>query len=164
VTGEKLTSANGVVLERATDDDREAVEDLQFAAYEANRELLGVEPVPLLADYKAIFRHDEVWIKRAAAPREGLDAVLILKTENRGDDILIWSVSTSPDSQRLGLGHALLQCAEERARQLGRRDIRLYTGQRLSHLIDWYSRNGYEVERTEELEDRTLVHMVKHLN
>jgi GNAT superfamily N-acetyltransferase len=156
-----------MTLQRATAADRDAVEELQHAAYAANREALGVEPVPLLADYAAIFRHYEVWMKPAATSKGGIEAVLILETERPPgfeDDILIWSLSTSPTSQRLGLGHALLECAEQRARQLGRRHIRLYTGQPLTHLIDWYQRNGYEHERLEELADRTLVHMIKHLN
>jgi ribosomal protein S18 acetylase RimI-like enzyme len=163
----RLTATNGMTLQRATAADRDAVEDLQHAAYTANREVLGVEPVPLLADYVAIFRHYEVWIKPGTAPNSGLDAALILEIERPPgfeDDILIWSVSTSPASQMLGLGHALLECAEQRARELGRRHIRLYTGQRLTHLVDWYRRNGYELERTEELADRTLVHMIKNLN
>lgn len=147
---------------RASDDDLQAVEDLQFAAYAANREILGVEPVPLLADYSAIFKNHEVWIKRGTAPDADLDAALILDID-RPDDILIWSISTLPVSRKLGLGHALLECAELRARQLGRETIRLYTGERLTHLIDWYGRNDYQVERHERLDDRTLVHMVKHL-
>jgi len=40
----------------------------------------------------------------------------------------------------------------------------LYTGQRLTHLIDWYARNGYEVERAETLPDRTVIHMLKQLD
>jgi hypothetical protein len=29
--------------------------------------------------------------------------------------------------------------------------------------VDWYARNGFAVERIEELSDRSLTHMVKHL-
>lgn len=158
--------AGAVTLVRATADHRAAVERLQQAAYARNRDLLGLEPMPLLADYEAIFRDHEVWIK----PGEGtaaIDATLILETDRPavdGDgDILIWSVATDPSAQQAGLGRALLACAEARARQLGRAKIRLYTGQPLTHLIDWYARNGYEMERTEVLPDRTIVHMLKTL-
>jgi hypothetical protein len=42
-------------LRRATVDDLAAVVALQHAAYAKNRAILGVEPVPLLADYGQIF-------------------------------------------------------------------------------------------------------------
>ena len=158
--------ADDVRLVRADPDHLAAVERLQRAAYACNRELLGLEPLPLLADYAAIFRDHEVWIK--PGNQVGIiDAALILETNRPvadGDaDILIWSVATAPAAQQSGLGRALLHCAETRARQLGRDKIRLYTGQSLTHLIDWYARNGYEMERIEALPDRTIVHMLKTL-
>ena len=159
---DRLVAPDGFELLRANADDRQAVEDLQFAAYAANREMLGVEPVPLLADYDTIMRTHEVWIKPNDRASDTLLAALILDTSD-ADHLLIWSVSTSPTSQRLGLGHALLQCAKQRARELGRSCIRLYTGATLDHLISWYRRNGFEIERTESLHDRELVHMVKML-
>lgn len=158
-----LTAPDGTQLVRARPEDQAAVEDLQFAAYAANRDVLGLEPVPLLADYVHIMQTHEVWLRYSSNPEEGLLACLILDT-NRADDVLIWSISTSPSSQRLGMGHALLACAEQRARELGRSTMRLYTGEALTHLIDWYGRNGYVIERIEQLEDRNLVHMIKQLN
>jgi hypothetical protein len=41
--------------------------------------------------------------------------------------------------------------------------MRLYTGTILRHLVDWYSRHGYAVERVEVLSDRSITHMLKHL-
>lgn len=48
-------------------------------------------------------------------------------------------------------------------RQLGQTAIRLYTGEPLTDLIDWYARSGYEMERREQRSDRTIVHMLKTL-
>lgn len=159
-------AAGNAVLVRATADCRRAVERLQQAAYARNRELLDLEPLPLLADYDAIFRQHEVWVKNG--DRQGIiDAALILETDRPADkgmtDVLVWSIAIDPALQKSGLGRALLDGAETRARQLGRSVIRLYTGQPLTHLIDWYARNGYEVERVEPLPDRTVVHMLKTL-
>ena len=157
-----LACPDGSELQRAGVADRPTVEALQQRAYARNRELLGLEPVPLLADYGEIFRDCEVWLKLNA---EGvLVGALILETSNRENDILIWSVSTDPASQARGLGRQLLGAAEQRARALGRGTIRLYTGEVLTHLIAWYGRCGYHVERVEHLEDRNLVHMAKVLN
>lgn len=159
-------AAGDLVLTRAGADDRAAVECLQQAAYARNRERLGMEPLPLQADYGEIFRDCEVWIK-AGDDADTVAAALILETDrpviDGARDVLIWSVATQPTAQHGGLGHALLACAEVRARQLGCDRIRLYTGQPLTDLIDWYGRNGYAIERTEALPDRTIVHMLKIL-
>lgn len=145
-------------LRRAGPADRDAVVALQHAAYAPNRALLGVEPLPLLADYDAVFANSEVWV-----PAEGpIDAVLIL--EPAPDHLLIWSVATAPGTQGRGLGGRLLAFAEARARALGPTTIRLYTGAKLAGNVAWYQRNGYAIERVEALADRDIVHFVKHLD
>ena len=147
-----------IALRRASADDLAAVTALQQAAYAKNRVLLGVEPLPLTADYAAVFSTYEVWLADGA---HGLDGVLILQA--RPDDLLIWSVATAPAAQRSGVGNRLLAFAESHARGLGLRCIRLYTGEPLTGNIAWYQRHGYVHERIEQLPDRRLVHLIKHL-
>jgi ribosomal protein S18 acetylase RimI-like enzyme len=150
------TRAGELPLRRATAKDVDALVELQRSAYARNRELLGVEPLPLLADYATIVRGMEVWL----AERDGaLIAALIL--ELRPDDLLIWSIASRPCEQGAGLGGALLAAAERRAAEAGRATVRLYTGTVLEHLVGWYGRHGYTVERVEVLSDRSITHMVK---
>jgi GNAT superfamily N-acetyltransferase len=144
-------------LRRAVRADMETVVQIQRAAYARNRELLGVEPLPLLADYEQIFRDYEVWVTADGT----IESVLIL--EPRPDDLLIWSIATDPRRQQAGRGRAMLLAAEVRARELSRTTMRLYTGAVLHHLTSWYGRNGYAIERIEEMPDRTVAHMVKQL-
>ena len=146
-------------LRRATADDLAAITALQQAAYAKNRALLGVEPLPLGADYTAIFSEYEIWLAEGA---QGLDGVLILQA--RADDLLIWSVATAPAAQGSGTGNRLLAFAESHARGLGLRCIRLYTGEPLTGNIAWYTRHGYVYECTEQMPDRRLVHLIKHLD
>jgi len=147
-----------VTLRRATLDDLTAVVALQRAAYAKNRPLLGVEPLPLLADYAQVLADYEVYL----AERDGvLDGVLIL--EPRADDLLIWSVATAPHAQGRGIGNMMLAFAEARARELRRTRIRLYTGQPLTFNIAWYTRHGYVHESTEDMGDRVRVNLIKHL-
>jgi ribosomal protein S18 acetylase RimI-like enzyme len=145
-------------LRRATIDDLAAVTALQQAAYAKNRALLGVEPLPLTANYGEVFSAYEIFLVDGA---HGLDGVLIL--EPRADDLLIWSVATAPAAQGRGVGNRLLAFAESHARGLGLRCIRLYTGEPLTGNIAWYTRHGYVYERTEQMPDRRIVHLVKNL-
>ena len=151
--------AGDTVLERAGSEDLPALLALQQAAYARNRTLLGVEPLPLLADYADIMRDMEVWLARK---EKNLAGALIL--EPREGDLLIWSIASDPAVQGGGLGRALLAAAEERARRLGRVVVRLYTGTVLTHLVGWYGRHGYRVERIETLSDRSITHMIKRLD
>ena len=145
-------------LRRATRSDLSAVTALQRAAYAKNRAILGVEPLPLLADYSQVLSDYEVYLTEHDGAPEG---VLIL--EPRADDLLIWSVATAPAAQRRGVGNTMLAFAEARARALGRTCMRLYTGQPLTFNIAWYTRHGYAHESTEDMGDRVRVNLRKHL-
>jgi ribosomal protein S18 acetylase RimI-like enzyme len=145
-------------LRRADTGDVVAVTALQFAAYAKNRALLGVEPLPLRADYGKILADYETWLAESA---DGLDGVLIL--EPRTDDLLIWSIATAPRLHGRGLGRRLLAFAEERARAHGLSIVRLYTGEKLTGNIAWYERHGFAREWIEDMGDRRAVHMMKRL-
>ena len=153
-----LLRSGGLALRRAEAGDLASLLALQRAAYAKNRPLLGVEPLPLLADYAAVMHDMEVWVSEKDARLVG---ALIL--EPRADDLLIWSIAADPAVQGSGLGRALLAAAEQRARQLGRTVARLYTGTPLGHLVAWYGRHGFAVERIEALSDRSITHMIKYL-
>jgi RimJ/RimL family protein N-acetyltransferase/ribosomal protein S18 acetylase RimI-like enzyme len=145
-------------LRRANAGDIDAVVAFQRAAYARNRVLLGVEPLPLQADYSKILAEYETWLYESA---DGLDGVLIL--EPRKNDLLIWSIGTAPRLHGQGLGRRLLAAAEERAGTLGLAVMRLYTGEPLKNNIAWYERHGYARERVEDLGDRRAVHMMKQI-
>ena len=152
-----MLEVDNFALRRALPGDFDRVVEIQRAAYARNRELLGVEPLPLMVDYSQIFRDYEVWVTAEGA----IESVLIL--EPRAADLLIWSIATDPECQQAGLGRAMLAAAEVRARELGHATMRLYTGAILHHLTGWYGRNGYRIERIEEMPDRTVAHMVKRI-
>ena len=147
-----------IALRRAAIDDLPAITVLQRAAYARNRAILGVEPLPLLADYAEVFANYEIYL----ADRDGiLDGVLIL--EPRADDLLIWSVATAPGVQGRGIGKAMLAFAESHSRAIGRTCIRLYNGEKLTGNIAWYMRHGYTLESTEDMGDRVRVNLITQL-
>jgi len=142
---------------RAVEADQAAIDALQQAAYHREH-LLGLEPPPLKADYAEVIARMEVWL---AEERNQLRGVLILDV--RPDDLLIWSMAAAPEARGQGLGQIMLDAADVRAEQLGRRIIRLNTGDVQKTLIGWYSRHGYAVEATEASRDHLLTHMIKRL-
>ncbi len=160
---EAVAAAAGAwTLWRAGPADSDAVVALQRAAYARNRVLLGVEPLPLLADYQAILRDKLVWLAlNDELDRSSVVGVLVL--ERRAADLMIESIATDPAVQGRGLGRAMLEAAEAQARSLGYDVIRLYTGARLTHLTDWYGRHGFTVECIETLSDRKITHMMKRI-
>jgi ribosomal protein S18 acetylase RimI-like enzyme len=141
---------------RAHADEAGKIATFQRAAYQRNRAILGVEPIPLKADYAKILSDYEVWLHENG---DALTGVLIL--ELRLDDLLIWSVATAPEARQAGLGNRLMAAAETRARALGKDVIRLYTGELLVDNVAWYQRRGFAIERAEALSDRRIVHMKK---
>lgn len=146
-------------LRRATAEDLSAVVALQRAAYAKNIPPGGAKPLALLADYSQILMACEVWLLESP---HGIDGILVL--EPRADDVLLWSVATAPRVRGTGIGNRLLQATELRARQLGRKRVRLYTGERLPDNVAWYKRHGYAQERIESLGDRKIIHLVKALD
>jgi GNAT superfamily N-acetyltransferase len=150
---------DGRVLRRAQSGDEAAFQALQQAAYAPNRDLLGVEPLPLQMAAAEVLSRYEVWLLV-----EGDEVKGALALEPRRDDVEIWSVSVEPSRQNGGVGRVLLEAAERRALDLGLPTIRLFTGEALTKNVDWYRRRGYAVERIETLPDRRLVHMVKTIS
>ena len=145
-------------LRRASLEDLAALVALQRAAYARNRAIMGVEPLPLKADYREVIARYETWLMKRGGT---IAAALIL--EPRASDLLIWSVAVAPQAQRCGIGNRLLGAAEHRAAALGKQTMRLYTGEKMTGNIAWYQRHGYQVERIEQGADRRVVHMVKTL-
>ena len=151
-------------LRRATFDDLAALVALQRAAYAPNRVILGVEPLPLIADYEDVLARYETWVvegEEGLDGEKGLDGALIL--EAQPDHLLIWSISTAPTAQKRGLGGRLLAHAEARAAAMGKHTLKLYTGEKLTGNIAWYQRHGYVIEGIEARTGRNVVHMAKSL-
>ena len=124
---------------RAVASDLPAILELQVAAYHKNADILGVEPLPLKADYSTILATMEVWLWHVSdrLMSDRLASVLIL--EPHADHMLIWSVATHPEAQGLDLGNTMLRFAEEEARKSGLATMRLYTGEPLTANIAWYT-------------------------
>ena len=61
---------------------------------------------------------------------------------------LLWDVRVAPDARRQGVGSALLEAAEERARERGARSLRVETQDVNVPACRFYHAHGFRLERT----------------
>lgn len=106
--------------------------------------IIGSRPQPMGADYAKLIEEDEVWL--APSSRAGLDGSLVLRHED--DHLLLWSIAVAPAARSRNLGNDLLDFTFRRARQLGYREVRLFTNVKMEQNRAWYARKGFrELER-----------------
>lgn len=135
--------------------DRTVVEDVVHAAYAPWIEVIGMQPLPMVADYAELIGAGHVWV---LDPVEGL---IVLVPES--GVLLIENVAVSPVAQGRGLGRCLLAFAEDQARSLALSTLRLYTNEKMTSNIAFYERLGYVETKRENIKGRYVVHMSKPL-
>lgn len=143
---------------RAEAKDAIAIRELTRAAYAKWVEVIGREPMPMVADYSAALREhlfDLIYLRGTLAG--------LIETHVGLDHLLIINIAVAPDFQNRGLGKMLMAYAEAQAVALRFSEIKLYTNQRFTENIQFYARLGYTVEREEPMNGGVAVHMRKVL-
>ena len=116
------------------------------AAYRKYVPRMGKEPGPMLADFEGQVASGQVTVLEAAGRMLGL---IVMFPEP--DHLFVENVAVWPGAQGKGCGRSLLMHAENEARRLGLREIRLYTEERMAENLTLYPSIGYEeFERREE--------------
>ncbi len=147
-----------VELRQAKATDAAAIRKLTRTAYAKWVPLIGREPKPMTANYEeavAEHRFDLLHIDGALAA--------LIETIREVDHLLIENVAVSPSFQGRGLGRRLMAHAETLARELGYREIRLYTNQRFVENITLYQKLGYRIDHEEVVPVGVVTHMSKLL-
>ncbi len=133
-------------VRRAEAPDAAALSAVAAAAYQDYVPRIGHPPAPMTADYAAAVRAGLTWAAVEDGEIVGL-LVLVLKQ----DYLLLENIAVLPSAQRRGVGARLLALAEEKARALGRGEIRLYTNEAMTENLAFYPRHGYtETHRAEQ--------------
>jgi ribosomal protein S18 acetylase RimI-like enzyme len=130
-----------IELRRPRPDEAGAIRELTREAYAKWVPHIGREPQPMWADYEEAVKHHRFDLLEI----DGVLAALI-ETVDEGEQLLIENVAVRPGYQGRGLGSKLMAHAEEIARSLGRRRVRLYTNKAMAENIQLYSRLGYRVD------------------
>lgn len=145
-------------VRRATLSDVEAIRDLTRAAYARWTTMLGREPKPMRADYERAVREHLIDLLCANG-----EILALIETVPEADCLLIENVAVQPLLQGRGYGRKLLAHAEQIATSQGLEAMRLYTNKLFEANIELYKRLGYRIDREEEFDGGTLVHMRKKL-
>lgn len=129
-----------------------------MTAYAHYRKRIGRTPGPMMQDYHKVIRECDVFV---ALLDQEVQGILVLAQTS--DGFLLDNIAVNPGAQGKGIGRALLELAEQRARSAGYASIYLYTNAMMSESRALYARIGYEEydHRTEQGLDR--VYMRKSL-
>ncbi|PSJ59872.1 GNAT family N-acetyltransferase [Pseudaminobacter soli (ex Li et al. 2025)] len=119
--------------------DLAAVVELTTTAYAPYTALLNGLPIPVTEDYAPRIARGEVWLLESDGEIAGL-----MVFERDADHVMIFSVAVSPAHQGKGFGIALLRWLEERTREMGLPEVRLYTNARMERNIALYLAYGFQ--------------------
>lgn len=145
-------------LRPATEADVLRLTGLVQAAYGRYVERIGRPPRPMTDDYAAVVRDYRVTV----AERNGqIVGLIVLGVDAEG--FLVDNVAVDPSHQGSGVGRALLEHAEDAARDAGFDSIYLYTHEKMTENLTLYSRIGYVEYDRRDHGDARLVYLRKQL-
>jgi len=127
-----------VDIRQAEPSDLAAIVDITRRAYAVWLPVLGYAPLPVTEDYAPRIARGEIWL---GCPGERAAALIVV--ERAPDHDMIFSVAVDPARSGQGLGRCLIAFAEQRARDAGLEEMRLYTNARMAANIAFYGRLGY---------------------
>lgn len=128
-------------VRQADTSDLVVVREIVSAAYDKYLTRMDRPPAPMLRDYEPGVDAGTLWLMG-----EPVSGLISLIPEN--DSLLIENVAVRPEAQGTGVGRALMEFAELRARQLGLTALTLYTHELMTENQAIYTHLGYrEVER-----------------
>jgi GNAT superfamily N-acetyltransferase len=134
------------MIRRAGPGDVDELGAIAAAAYQKYAPRIGRAPAPMTADYAQAVRDGQAW----AALEDGQIVGFAIIIAQPGY-LLLDNVAVLPAAQGRGIGARLLALAEDQARSLGLREIRLYTNEAMTENLAYYPRHGYaETHRAEQ--------------
>ena len=145
-------------IRRAVLADAPQVTELVNDAYGPYIARIGRKPGPMTDDYTEVIDTHDVSVAERDTIIEGL---VVLRVTEEG--FLIDNVAVRPAMRGTGLGRALLELAEAKARQAGFDSIYLFTHEKMTENQALYSRIGYVEYDRRSQGDFNLVFMRKPL-
>ena len=123
---------------RATRDDVDGIRRLVADAFGKYVDRIGKPPAPMTADYAELLDTSRVWVVE-----HGGDVIGVLVTQAQSDHLLLDVVAVEPTAQGGGHGRALLERADQDAREQGLTEVRLCTNAAMTENLEFYPRRGF---------------------
>ncbi len=123
-------------IRQANAADLPVINDIITAAYTKYLSRMELPPAPMLRDYTPGVEQGTVWV--AGTPVAGLISLI-----PEDDSLLIENLAVRPAAQGTGLGRALMDFAELRARELRLPRLTLYTHVVMTENQALYTHLGY---------------------
>lgn len=132
-------------IRSATTADLPNVQECVDASYTKYIQRIGRRPAPMDANYWELISDDQVYV----IVDDVIKGILVLVEENNA--LLIENIAVYPKYQGEGFGQRLMAFAEERAQQVGLRELHLYTNEKMTENIGFYTHLGFrETDRRTE--------------
>jgi len=121
-------------------EDANAVRDLVHASYALYLERMEREPAPMGANYPTLISRQFVTVVQKSSQLAG-----IMVSYPRDDALHVENIAVDPAFQGQGIGKLLMNHAEEEARSLNIKRVKLYTHEVMTENIPFYEALGYYI-------------------
>lgn len=127
-----------LTIRRAIPDDHSKVTSCVEDAYGPYIEAMEAKPAPMLDDYERLIAQGRVWV---AETDQDFAGIIVMWPKE--DHWYVDNIAVCPQFQGSGVGSALLEFAEESARQAAKPEIRLYTNEAMTANTGYYPNRGF---------------------
>lgn len=143
----------------ANQGDLNRIEEIVTMSYAKYVPIMGQKPAPMTADYGQIIEAGQIFV---GIIENELVAMVVLK--DFADYVLIGSLAVAPGFQGRGLGKAMLNFAEQYARNRAKSQTRLYTNVLMEANIVIYQKVGYHIYDRRDEDGFSRVYFLKNLD
>ena len=135
------------MIRQAIASDENEIKECAELAYARYVPLIGRKPAPMIADFADQIGAGQVYVSTNSAGN--FQGFIVFYAEN--EHVLLENVAVLPSAVGRGVGKALIDFCENKARASGKRAVRLYTNEKMAENLIIYPKLGYvEVDRRAE--------------
>lgn len=113
-------------------------------------------PSPFFYDYAKIIAAGNTYVIEHRG-----EVIAMVTLTSQPDHFLLQNLAVLPDRQRHGVGRLFLAFAENEARTRGFREIRLWTNEKMTENVPYYTALGYEVTHAATVDGYSRIFMRK---
>ena len=126
-----------VLIRQAQKSDLEFVRQCAERAYEGYIDRIGQPPAPMVADFAESLNKQELEVICLEAP------VGFVASYEQNGRLFVENIAIHPDHQNQGIASQVFLLLEDRCRQTGLTAIELYTNEKMTENLDFYSMLGF---------------------